>query len=112
AEADTKSFYYGLPSNPVLVFHTGTPWKRPTSTEAYLLPKELRPVFDDQIAAIWDEMGTQLFEHLDSLNVTWTTIDIVRFAEAEKDPGPIVLWISVKPRSLSCEDAQVVAIGC
>ncbi|KAH9178152.1 hypothetical protein EDB89DRAFT_2063951 [Lactarius sanguifluus] len=68
SEAEAKSFYYGLPSNPVLVFH--------------------------------------------SLDVTWTTIDVVRFAEAEKDPGPIVLWIGVKPRSLSREDAQVAAVGC
>ncbi|KAH9044292.1 hypothetical protein EDB85DRAFT_2284617 [Lactarius pseudohatsudake] len=112
SEYEAKTFYYGLPSNPVLVFQTGTPWKKPTGPEAYSVPKEVRPVFDDQIATVWDEMGTQVFEYLDSVEVTWTTIDVVRFAEAEEDPGPVVLWIGVKPGSLSREDAQVAAVGC
>ncbi|KAH9033043.1 hypothetical protein EDB84DRAFT_1270390 [Lactarius hengduanensis] len=112
SEYEAKTFYYGLPSNPVLVFQTGTPWKKPTGPEAYSVPKEVRPVFDDQIATVWDEMGTQVFEYLDSVKVTWTTIDVVRFAEAEEDPGPVVLWIGVKPGSLSREDAQVAAVGC
>lgn len=112
SEYEAQSFYYGLPSNPVLVFQTGTPWKKPTGPGAYTVPKEVRPVFDDQIATVWDEMGTQVFEYLDSVKVTWTTIDVVRFAEAEEDPGPVVLWIGVKPGSLSREDAQVTAVGC
>ncbi|KAH9178534.1 hypothetical protein EDB89DRAFT_1842986 [Lactarius sanguifluus] len=112
SEYEARSFYYGLPSHPVLVFQTGAPWKKPTGPEAYRVPKEIRPVFDDQIAAVWDEMGTQIFEYLDSVKVTWTTIDVVRFAEAEEDPGPVVLWIGVKPGSLSLEDAQVAAVDC
>ena len=39
-------------------------------------------------------------------------LSVFRFAEAEKDFGPIALWISVKPGSLSREDAQVAAVGC
>ncbi|KAF8905189.1 hypothetical protein CPB84DRAFT_1771811 [Gymnopilus junonius] len=47
----------------------------------------------------------------------WTTIDVVRFVEVESasvpwSPGPPVLWIGVKPGSLSRQDAQVAVIGC
>jgi hypothetical protein len=112
AEYESKCFYYGLPSRPVLVFRTGTPWKRPTGPEAYHVPKDIRPVFEDQIATVWDKMGTEIFEYLDSVTIMWTTIDVVRFAEPKEDPGPVVLWIGVKPGSLSREDAQVAAIGC
>ncbi|KAH8987390.1 hypothetical protein EDB86DRAFT_3065748 [Lactarius hatsudake] len=103
SEYEANTFYYGLPSKPVLVLQTGAPWKKPTGPEAYSVPKEIRPVFDDQIAAVWDEMGTQVFEYLDSVKVAWTTIDVKR------TPGPVVLWIGVKPGSLSREDAQVAA---
>ena len=70
------------------------------------------PVFDHLIADAWDELGPLVPDYLDSINVTWTTIDVVRLAEEEKEPGPPVLWIGVKPGSLSREDAQVATVGC
>jgi hypothetical protein len=101
ADFEAVSFYFGLPSQPTLVYRTGTPWKRPTGLEAYRVRKETRPVFAHPIADIWDQLGPQVYTYLDSINVTWTSIDVVRFAELEKDPGPPVLWIGVKPRTLS-----------
>lgn len=53
------------------------------------------------IADVWNDLGLQVVEYLDSVNVTWTTIDPVRFTEAEKDAGPVFLWVDVKPGSLS-----------
>ena len=52
-------------------------------------PKEAGPAFDDQIATVRDEMGTQVFEYLDSITLMWTTIDAILFAKAEEDSGPI-----------------------
>ena len=112
ADYEAKCYYVGLPSTPVLVYRTGTPWKRPTGPEAYLIQKEARPVFNHSIVSVWDELGPQVPNYLDSINVMWTTIDVVRFAEIRKDPGPPVLWIGVKPGSLSREDAKVAAVGC
>ena len=107
-----NTYYYGLPSNPVLVYRTGDPPPMLVGPETYLVPKELRPVFNERISEVWDNMGTQIYKHLDSLGVQWTTIDVVRFAEPDQPPGPIVLWIGVKPQSLSYSDAQVAAKGC
>jgi hypothetical protein len=112
-EANSSSYYFGLPSIPVLVYRTGDPPTRFTGPKAYRLPKEAMPVFDHPIVDAWDELGPQVPDYLDSVNVTWTTIDVVRFLEAEVDIiSPPVLWIGVKPGSLSREDAEVAAIGC
>ena len=60
------------------------PWKRPTGPEVYLVPKEVRPVFDNQIATIWGKMGTGL--RIPRFWYGYMDLDVVRFAEAEKDP--------------------------
>jgi hypothetical protein len=73
--------------------------------------KEMRPVFDHPIAAAWDELSPQVRDYLDYINIKWTSIDVVRFADVEKDPGPPVIWIGVMPASLSLEDAEAAAIG-
>ena len=76
------------------------PWKRPTGPEAYLVPKEVRAASITR-SRLYGTKWAQVFEYLDSGTVTWTIIDVVRFAEAEKDSGPIVLLIGVKPGFLS-----------
>ena len=48
-EFEAHAYYYGLPSTPVMVYRTGRRWKKPTGREAYLIPKEVRPVFDHPI---------------------------------------------------------------
>ena len=76
--------------------------------------RDARPVFDHQIATVWDNLGPKVPDYLDSVGVLWTSIDVVRFrvADSREVPGPVVLWIGVKPQSLSGEDARVAAIGC
>ncbi|TDL17861.1 hypothetical protein BD410DRAFT_534844 [Rickenella mellea] len=109
---ETHSDYYGFPSNPVSVYHTGDPWKRPTGPEAQRVPKEARPICEHPIADVWHELGQQVYEYLDSVNVTWSTIDPVRFADVGKDAGPLFLWVGVKPGTLSREHAVFAAVGC
>jgi hypothetical protein len=38
--------------------------------------------------------------------------DPVRFAEAEKEPGPLFLWVGVMPGTLSPDDAKDAAVRC
>jgi hypothetical protein len=111
AEFEAKCYYVGLPSNPIKIYQTGATWHRPTGPEAYHVRKEMRLVFDHPIAAAWDELSPQVCDYLDYINIKWTSIDVVRFADVEKDPGPPVIWIGVMPASLSLEDAEAAAIG-
>ncbi|KAF8591708.1 hypothetical protein K439DRAFT_1626699 [Ramaria rubella] len=53
SDYEAQSDYFGLPSNPVSVYHTGPPWKRPTGPEAQRVPKEARPICKHPIADVW-----------------------------------------------------------
>jgi hypothetical protein len=44
---------------------------------------------------------------LDDLDIEWSTIDPVRFAEIKGETGPLYLWIGVIPNSL-----KLAADGC
>jgi len=74
--------------------------------------KEVKPVFNHKIATVWGDLGPKVCNCLDSVRVTWTSVDVVRFAIVGKSPGPPVLWIGVKPQSVSGEDAHTAAVGC
>jgi hypothetical protein len=61
---------------------------------------------------VWPTLGKQVYDFLDSLEVKWSTIDPVRFAEEGKEAGPLHLWVGVVPRTLSFKDAKAAADGC
>ena len=105
--------YAGLPSDPILVYRTGTkPWEQPTGFKPYCVLKELSPVFSHDIVYAWDDLGPEVCSCLDSLQVTWTSVDVVYLARARRDDGYPILWIGVKPKSLSYEDAHIAAVRC
>ena len=89
SEYEAFAYYAGLPSAPVLVCRTrNTSWKRPTGPgpRAYRVLREAKPVFDHQIATVWDNLGPKVPDCLDSVGVTRTSIDVVRFANVGEDP--------------------------
>ena len=106
------SDFYGLPSNPVSVYKTGDTWPVRKGPEAQRVPREARPVCSHPIQDVWPKLGEQVYTFLDSLDVKWSTIDPVRFAEEGGKAGPLYLWVGVVPRSLSFEGAKAAADGC
>jgi hypothetical protein len=104
--------FWGLPSNPVSIYHTGPAWPLPTGPQAQRIPKEARPVCDHAIAPVWHQLGKKIYEYFDSIALKWTSIDPVRFAEEKKEAGPLFIWVGVLPRSLSLDDARVAARSC
>ncbi|KIK73229.1 hypothetical protein PAXRUDRAFT_178966 [Paxillus rubicundulus Ve08.2h10] len=74
----------------------------PTGPEAQCILKEARPICKHLITDMWDKLGPQIPEYLDSVKVKWSTIDVTCFTKVEKDAGPVFIWVGVKPRSLSC----------
>ena len=114
-------YYHGLPSAPVLVAHTGnTPWMDPPGPEAYLPLKELHPVGKHALSVVWeDNLALRLHTLLDSMEVKWTSTDIVRIGiPASKEYNipfstfPVILWIGVMPKSLSGDAGSDVAFQC
>jgi hypothetical protein len=104
--------FYGLPSFPLSIYHTGDNWPMPTGPEAYREPKEARPVCGHPIADVWRELGRQVYEYFDSVNVKWTSIDPVRFAKVGEEAGPLFLWVGIMPGTLTPRDAKDAAVVC
>jgi hypothetical protein len=113
---EAKLYYAGLPSAPVLVARTGTtPWEAPTGPEAYRKLKELRVVGNHapNLKEAWEgDLAPKLRALLDSMEVKWTSIDIVRIGNAGESSAPVVLWIGVIPASLSGNDGVVAVSKC
>ena len=107
-------FYYGLPSGPVLVARTGaTLWKAPTGPEAYRVIRELRAVGNHALEEVWeDNLALKLHALLNSMEVKWTSTDVVRIANEGESSAPVILWIGVIPNSLSGDNGVVVASKC
>jgi hypothetical protein len=111
---ERKFYYAGLPSAPALVARSSTtPWEAPTGPEAYPRHKELRVVGNHAIKDVW-EGGLALKVHtlLESMEVKWTSIDIVRIGYDGEPSAPVILWIGVIPASLSGGDGIIVAHRC
>ena len=105
--------FYGLPSNPPCIFKTGDAWTVRTGPQAQRILREARPVCDHPMQDRWLDIGKLIYEHLDSHNVEWSSIDPVRFAEAgKKEVSALYLWIGVLPGTLAFEAAKAAAEGC
>ncbi|TFK74186.1 hypothetical protein BDN72DRAFT_104242 [Pluteus cervinus] len=101
--------FYGFPSKPLSIYHTGPAWPLPLT---WGIPKEARPICTHAIAPIWHELGKRIYTYFDSVELKWTSIDPVRFAEQHKEPGPLFLWVGVMPSTLSRGDAKDAAVRC
>ncbi|KIK65003.1 hypothetical protein GYMLUDRAFT_381919 [Collybiopsis luxurians FD-317 M1] len=107
---EARHYYNGLPSAPVLVARTSiTPWEKPTGPEAF---KELRPIGDHPLQKVWEnKVASEVHKYLKSRRVEWTSTDVVRIGNAKQSFVPI-LWIGVKPGSLSRNEGFNVASQC
>ena len=118
---EAKLYYTGLRSCPVLVARTGaTRWEPPTGIEGGQKLKELRTVSRNHpIREAWEgDLPQKIIAFLDSMDVKWTSLDIVRIGNVEEyyipliHIAPTILWIGVIPGSLSASDGVVAAFKC
>jgi hypothetical protein len=112
SEMDAKLYYKGQPSEPRLVARTGPPLEAPSGPEAYPRYKELRVVGNHEIDEVWDKLAPQVFTILDEKGVHCTSVDLVRFGYDDDPSGNVIIWIGVKPGSLSYEVGIDVALQC
>ncbi|GBE88907.1 hypothetical protein SCP_1403150 [Sparassis crispa] len=88
-------------------------WEPPTDPEAYLPCKELRPISSNHpLNAVWDNLAPRILNILDSKGVKWTSMDIVRISFTGEYVAPIVVWIGIKPGTLSGEDGLAAVKEC
>ncbi|KAG8968959.1 hypothetical protein FRB90_010782, partial [Tulasnella sp. 427] len=112
---EAAHYYYGLPSQPDLIARSSAElWVEPTGAEAYLVAKELKPVGSHAaLSLVWEPViASEIEAYLDSQQVAWTSVDPVRIAYAGGESFPVIIWVGVKPGSLSGEKGVEVALGC
>ncbi|KAH9964116.1 hypothetical protein BC827DRAFT_1265926 [Russula dissimulans] len=113
SDKEAETYYAGLPSRPVLVARTGALWEAPRGPEVYTVIKELHPVGNHPLTEVWEgNLALKLHTFLDSMEVMWTSTDVVRIGVAGEYPVPVILWIGVMPGSLSHDDGTDVASKC
>ena len=107
-------YYAGLPSSPRLLARTSTaPWEKPKGPEAYRKLKQLGVVVNHTLNTVWeDNVALKIHACLDEIRVEWTSTDVVRISEVGASSAPVILWVGVKPKSLTGEDASNAAFRC
>lgn len=111
---EARYYYYGLPSLPRLVARSSTnAWVESSGPEAYLLPKESRPIGLHPLQENWEAtVGPAMIDYLESKGVRWTSLDPVRMGYAGESSFPAIIWMGVVPGSLPARDGIEVATHC
>ncbi|TRM66413.1 hypothetical protein BD626DRAFT_487701 [Schizophyllum amplum] len=116
-DEEARMYYAGLPSRPTLVARSSTtPWEAPTDPEAYARTRRLRPPINNKFADVWHgDLVGKVIDALDEKRVLWTSLDVVRIAYDEQladGSAPDIIWIGVKPGTLSREVGVDVVVQC
>ena len=111
---EAMRYYHGLPSQAILVARSSTDiWKPPSGPHAYLRRKELKTVGDHPLKSVWeDDLALQIHDILKSEGIQWTSTDVARIGFVGEPIAPVVIWIGVKPNTLSGKDGLVVVTKC
>ncbi|KAI0787707.1 hypothetical protein C8Q74DRAFT_1253335 [Fomes fomentarius] len=124
-EPDTyerTSYYNGITGDgdhPALVYRSDfltRPFPKPVRRHAYIPVKSLRGVFDTPLNSVWDAVGPQIRDIINSRKIHWSSIDPARFfthgptgEEAKGSLSPVVIWVGVVPGSTSADTAHDVS---
>ncbi|PWW76363.1 hypothetical protein C7212DRAFT_351499 [Tuber magnatum] len=103
------SDFYG--SGTPCVFKSGPDWHVREGPEAQGIEREARPVYRHAIGPTWLSIGERIYRGLDSIDVEWTSINPLAYADAgEAKPFcALILSIGVKPCSLPYDAAVTAA---
>ena len=111
---EKEHYYYGLPSMPPLIARSSsTVWMPPTGAEAYLEPKELAPLGQHRLEAVWDDVvGPAMVDYFKEKQVQWNSLHPLRIGIVGQAPPPAVIFVGVNPNSLSHELGIELAVHC
>jgi hypothetical protein len=105
--------YYGLPSQPYFVVHSSHDiWVMPTGIETYIQLKELHCISEHALCNIWEgSVDTIMHNLLVKQKVHYMSLDPVHIGIVNESAAPVIIWVRVKPGSLSAEYGIKVTIG-
>ncbi|KAI9778209.1 MAG: hypothetical protein M1839_008326 [Geoglossum umbratile] len=101
--------FYG--SGTPCVYKSGPDWQTPKGNQAQRTIREARPVYRHAIGSTWLSIGKRIHQGLDSIDVKWTSINPLAYADVgTAEPFcSLILSIGVKPHSLLYDSAVAAA---
>lgn len=114
SEMEIRHYYDGIPSRPLLVARTSTtPWEEFTGPEEDKPYKDLRFAGNHPIKEVWSSgLADKIIALLRSTNVDYNDLDVVRMGINDLWFPDTIVWIGVRPGSLSGYDGLDVALKC
>lgn len=119
SEMEAKLYYADIDPEYVLVARTSnTPWEAPSGPEQDRKIKEFRPGvgnLNHPIREAWSNLAPKIIAILNSMSVRWRLLQVVRIAYEEEftaQSAPVIIWITVTPKSLSGNDGLIAASRC
>lgn len=111
---EARNYYYGLLSKPRLIARSNPDvWVKPAGPEAYLIPKELIPLGNHPLNALWEEtVGPAMDRYFQEKGVQTTSMNPLRIGIAGQSSPPAIIFVGVNPGSLSPELGIEVAVYC
>lgn len=120
---ERTSYYNGITGedgdHPELVYRSDfltKPFPKPVGRHAHIPVKSLHGVHDTSLNSVWDTVGPQIRDLIDSRKIHWSSVDTARFftygptgEEAKGSLGPVVIWVGVFPSSTSADTAHDVS---
>lgn len=93
------------------VFKSGPDWPVRKGPQAQGIIREFRSVYRRAIQSSWISIGTHICNKLESVGITWTSVNPLAYANAgePKPLCPLTISINVKLHSLLYEDAVPTA---
>jgi hypothetical protein len=122
-ELERNVYYYGLPSQPILVARSSDSAWAPRYHRGRgpeLIEKFLSNVGSHQIVDMWNDGGALRDDILDAISpLEWHSVDILRIGYEASDSFPILhlrrpvaLFITVQPGSVRWMQAYPIALRC
>jgi len=110
-DKERELYYAGLPSCPWLLARSSTfLWKAPEAFGRHIRIERSLEMWTHSIVGLMDKVGPDIIETLHSKSVPWTSVNVLRIGY-EGMHLPVILWIGVKPLSLSRDDVKI-ALEC
>lgn len=103
SDLEAANFYYGLESKPILVARSDrVAWVPSEGPYTFVEPKVLTPLGPHLLNRVWDEIVSAAMEsYLQEQAVQYTGMTPLRIGVADQDSPPAVIFIGVRPGSLS-----------